>query len=499
MNQRGSGLLLHVSSLHTPFGIGDMGPSARAFADFLHEAGQRFWQILPLNPTDPDFDNSPYRSLSAFAFSPLLISLDVLVEEGLLDAEDIARPPRFPKGLVDYEKVAAYKWPLLDKAFSRFVPSPDFQAFCTDHAHWLEDYALFVAFRSHFGDRPWTDWPAPVRDRDPAALAPLRESLATEIQKIRVVQYLFLRQWRALKDYCASLGIQIIGDIPIYVAMDSVDVWTHPEIFKLDAEKRPLMVSGVPPDYFSETGQLWGNPVYRWDVMQKDGYGWWLERIGHNLRLFDIVRIDHFRGFVAFWEVPAGEPTAINGAWIEAPAEDFIQTLQQAFSPLPIIAEDLGLITPDVVEIMRTFNLPGMRVLQFAFSGDPVTNEHLPHNLKAHSFLFTGTHDNNTTRGWYTHDATDEERRNLAAYLGKRPRPSNVHWTFIRLALASVANTVVIPVQDILGLGQRHRMNMPSLNQGNWKWRIPSPNRLGKGLSLRLASLSQVYGRRRHS
>jgi len=497
MNKRSSGLLLHLSSLYTPYGIGDLGPEAMKFVDFLKASGQRFWQILPLNPTDAESDNSPYRSSSAFAFNPLLISLDRLVQAGYLLQSEVEKLPHFPKNHVDYEKVTAFKMPLLDRAYRRFSAKQqpeDFVRFCDAQAYWLDDYALFTALKGHFKGSEWVKWPQPIRDREPDALSKLKVQLREALDKVRFFQFIFLQQYEALRAYCHECGVELIGDIPIYVAMDSADVWTHPHIFKLGDDKRPLKVSGVPPDYFSETGQLWGNPVYRWDVMQENDFDWWLHRIRHNLALFDIVRIDHFRGFVAFWEVPFGEKTAIKGQWTQAPARAFIRRVQQEFSELPIIAEDLGLITPDVVEVMSDFHLPGMRVLQFAFSGDLATNGHVPHNLVKHSFLFTGTHDNNTTRGWWRRDATMQEKENLLRYLGRPVRGSQVHTVLMHLAMTTVANTVIIPVQDLLGLDESHRMNRPFASAGNWDWRLDSAQ-LKPVLGRRLYALSQMTGR----
>ena len=497
MKKRGSGILLHISSLPSPFGIGDLGPQAYEFADFLYRAKQSYWQILPLNPTDLLHDNSPYRSISAFAFNPLLISPDLLVKEDLLTRDDLEPIPRFHKGRVDYEKITEYKIRLFDIAYDRFKQrkeTKDYQSFCTGHSYWLDDFALFQALKSHYDGEVWSDWPVGVRDRDTDALKPLAVTLQDQIDKAKFLQYIFMKQWLDLKDFCQERGIEFIGDIPIYVAYDSVDVWTHPRLFKLDGDKKPLFISGVPPDYFSKTGQLWYNPVYRWDILQETKYAWWIERIRHNIRLFDYVRIDHFRGLVAYWQVPAGEKTAINGEWIEAPAMDFLDHVHHVFPDLPIIAEDLGVITSDVEEVMERFDIPGMRVLLFGFSGDLSKNVHLPHNLNKKSVLFTGTHDNNTIRGWFKNDATEKEKKQLYHYFGRKIPIRKLHWELIHLAMVSVAEVVIFSMQDVLGLGEKARMNRPFINEGNWLWALRR-KQLKSRLATKLAMMTKLYRR----
>jgi 4-alpha-glucanotransferase len=366
MKRRTSGILLHLTSLPSPFGVGDMGPGAFRFVDFLAETKQGLWQILPLNPTDPEHFSSPYHSTSAFACNPLLISPELLVRDGLLNKADFKSAPGFPKNKVDYRSVGAYKAKLFTKAYERFKgkkPQYEYEKFCSENSRWLQDFALFMTLKSHFNGRVWSEWPQELRDRHSKALKSVRKELHEKGEMVMFLQYVFSSQWNTLKSYCNQKGIQIIGDLPIYVEHDSADVWTHPELFKLDDEKRPYAVAGVPPDYFSETGQLWGNPVYRWDVLKEQGFAWWVQRIERILRLCDMVRIDHFRGLVAYWEVPGTENTAINGRWIEVPATDFLNHLMRKFPFLPIIAEDLGLITPDVRETMRQFELPGMKAL----------------------------------------------------------------------------------------------------------------------------------------
>jgi 4-alpha-glucanotransferase len=399
--RRASGILLHVTSLPSRFGIGDMGPAAYRFADFLAEARQHVWQILPLNPTDPIHRNSPYHSLSAFAGSPLLLSFEVLADWGLLDRGDLEPVPDFPADRVAYEAVIAYKNKLLAKALERAAKNSrgeDFERFCGETASWLEDFALFKALKSRFEERAWAEWPEEMRERKPEALAAAGRELQDRVVKEKLLQFLFLRQWMALKQYCNHRGIQIIGDIPIYVHYDSADVWRSPELFKLGADRKPTVVAGVPPDYFSSTGQLWGNPIYRWDILKERGYYWWMQRMEHSLKLFDCLRLDHFRGFVGFWEVPASEKTAVNGRWVQGPGVDFFERLKERFPSLPFIAEDLGTITDDVRDVIRRFNFPGMKLLLFAFGGDLLSNPYAPHNHAHNAVVYTGTHDNNTCR-----------------------------------------------------------------------------------------------------
>ncbi len=497
MLRRGSGILLHITSLPSPFGIGDLGPCAYRFADFLVETKQGFWQILPLNPTDPVYDNSPYHSRSAFASNSLLISPELMAMDGLLDKADIEPLPNREK--VDYDAAIAHKRKLFHLAYGRFKERGNnykYELFCSDNAHWLDDFALFIALKSRFHGKAWSEWPDEIRDREPETLESLKEGeeLCDRIGIAKFLQYIFIQQWNSLKSYCNQRCIHIIGDMPIYVDYDSVDLWTHPEIFKLDYEKKPYVVSGVPPDYFSETGQLWGNPVYRWDVLKERRYDWWVQRLEHNLKLFDYVRIDHFRGLVAYWEVPAGEETAIGGKWVEVPAMDFFDTLTRKFTSLSIIAEDLGLITADVREIMHVFDFPGMRVLLFAFGEGLPTNPYIPHNVVRNCVLYTGTHDLNTVRGWFEMEATPDDNGRLFQYLGREVPVEELHWELIRLAMMSVANLTVIPVQDILGLGGSARMNLPATSDGNWGWRL-LPEQLTSPHARKLLEMTEIYGR----
>ena len=498
MHTRESGLLLHITSLPSRFGVGDLGPVACEFADFLSDAGQKYWQVLPVNPVDGVCGNSPYSSISAFAGNTLLVSLERMVEEGLLDAADLESVPPFPKGRADYNGARRFREPLFRKAFERFSSEggqcSDFVRFREREAVWLTEYARFLVLKRSFGGAVWNDWPAPFRDRDPDALRRVDEKYTEETAFIAFLQYLFFRQWEMLRAYCADRGIRIIGDIPIYVTIDSPEVWSHPRRFKLDGEKKPVAVSGVPPDYFSATGQLWGNPVYDWEELRREGYAFWIDRLAHNLALFDLVRIDHFRGLVAYWEVPSEETTAVNGRWVEAPVRDLLDALLSRFPILPVLAEDLGIITPDVLEVMNSYGFPGMKVLLFAFGDSTALNPYTPHNHIHNCVVYTGTHDNNTVRGWFDHDASELEKENLFRYLGRTFAANRCAEEFVRLAFMSVADTAIVPVQDVLGLGAKARMNTPSVARGNWKWRL-SPGMLSPEVACRLREMAETYGR----
>jgi len=498
MKRRGSGVLLHITSLPSPYGVGDLGPEAYRFVDFLSETKQGFWQILPLNPTNSAFGNSPYSSPSAFAGNPLLISPDLLVEDGLLSKSDIESGYSFPSERVDYNAVSEYKYRLLRMAYENFKKRKgkdyEFEGFSDENSYWLDDYALFVSLKEHFSEVIWSDWPEDIRNRNEGAVTEWKKRLADGISMRRFFQHTFFKQFSSLKSYCRDKNIQIIGDIPIYVNYDSSDVWTNPHLFKLDENRRPTFVAGVPPDYFSRTGQLWGNPVYRWDVLRETGYLWWIKRMEHNLKLFDIIRLDHFRGFFAYWEVPAGEKTAINGKWVEAPVEDFFKTLFRRFPFLPIIAEDLGVITPDVRETMNRLDFPGMKLLIFAFGDDFPNSKYLPHNYTKNCVVYTGTHDNNTVKGWFRREASPENKNRFFKYIGREVSEEDVNWEFIRLAMLSIANTVVIPMQDILGLGEEAKMNLPATTDGNWQWRL-KPDQITPSLMEKLREITETYGR----
>lgn len=496
--ERVSGILLHISSLPSSYGIGDLGSWAYKFVDFLIEAKQKYWQILPLNPTDTAYDNSPYSSISVFAGNKLFISPELLVKRGFLNKSDLDSMPSFPKERSSYYPATSYKGGLFSCAYRNFVKTRidkcEYERFCRENSYWLEDYVLFVALKEHFHGKTWDKWPPELRDGQSHALLKARNQLKDRMEKEKFIQFIFFQQWFSLKSYCSQKGLHLLGDVPIYVNYDSADVWANPQIFKLDEEKKATVFSGVPPDYFSRTGQLWGNPVYRWDVLKKGGYRWWIQRVRHNLSLFNLIRIDHFRGFVAFWEIPAGEKTAVNGSWIKAPAEDFFRVLLQGLPHLSIIAEDLGIITPDVQEIMLRFGFPGMRVLLFAFGEDNPGHPYLPHNYPRECVVYTDTHDNNTVRGWLEKEATLEDKKRLFSYLGRQPGPDEVSWELIRLAMMSVAKMVIIPMQDILELGEEARMNRPGTCHGNWRWRL-LPGQLTTFLANRLQKITRIYGR----
>jgi 4-alpha-glucanotransferase len=475
IHTRGSGILLHITSLPSDYGIGDFGPSAYRFAETLMQSGQHYWQILPLNPTRIVHFNSPYYSPSAFALNTLLISPALLVRDGFLEASHLEPMPEFPEEKVAFEAVTWYKDRIFEDAYRRFTysaPDCEYERFCADSQQWLDDHALFVALKTHFRGTAWSGWPEEIRTRQADAIKKYRHLLSDSIEKERFLQYLAARQWSALHRYCIDRGIQIIGDIPIYVAYDSVDVWKSPGIFKLDERLRPAVVAGVPPDMFSKTGQLWGNPVYDWAALQKEGYAWWLQRIVRSHELYDVFRIDHFRGFADYYEVPAGERTAEHGTWVEGPGADFFTALARRLPCFPIFAEDLGINTPAVQELLDRFDFPGMKVLLFGFGADLPESPHIPHNHVRNQICYPGTHDNNTVRGWFDEEASEDEKRRFFAYVGREVPPGEVHWEFIRLAMRSVAGTSIISMQDLLGLGAEARMNYPSTTGGNWEWRM---------------------------
>lgn len=497
MKKRGSGILLHISSLPSPYGIGDIGPAAYQFADFLAQAKQTYWQVLPLSPTHPGSGHSPYNSRSAFAGNPWLISIDLLVQDGLLMPEEVPPLHGGNPDEVDFPAVLAFKERLFDLAFERFQaqkPSLAYEEFCSEHALWLEDYCRFTALDLRYEEAVWSEWPAGIRDRNPDHLKDLDKEIFYRKEREKFLQYVFHRQWSHLKKYCNQQGIQIVGDMPIYVQYHSADLWTFPQLFKLDEGKKPRVVAGVPPDYFSSTGQLWGNPIYDWEVLRQTGFDWWVHRMGHNGRLYDWVRIDHFLGLVAYWEVPAGEETAVNGKWVEAPAEELLRAIFRKHPLFPMIAEDLGMVTPAVREILRRFDIPGMKVLLFAFGDSLAANPYVPHNHISNCILYTGTHDNNTVRGWFENDASPDDRERLFRYLGRELSADDVSEELIRLAMMSVADGVILPFQDLLGLGAEGRMNIPSTTEGNWRWRVRADH-MDPSLGQWLRELTEIYGR----
>ncbi len=498
MDRRGSGILLHITSLPSPYGIGDLGPDAYTFVDFLAKTQQSYWQILPLTLTCPAYGNSPYSSFSSLAGNILLISPERMVKNDFLSASDIPDLPDFSREKVHYDAVITFKETIFNRAYEKnrekLASHQDFQKFCGENVHWLYDYTLFISIKKHYRGLEWSKWPVEIRDRQDSALKEMTVSLGDNILKEKFLQYIFFNQWYSLKTYCDSKNIKIIGDIPIYVNYDSSDVWANPEIFSLNEAKEPLYVAGVPPDYFSTTGQLWGHPVYNWDVISKNGYSWWIARIRHNLQLFHLFRLDHFRGFVGYWQVHSSEETAINGKWVKAPAKDFFNTLFKHFPEISIIAEDLGVITPDVKEIITEFGFPGMKVLLFAFGEDLPTNPYAPHNHVKNCIIYTGTHDNNTIAGWYKSELSPEDKSRITAYIGREIAENTIHWELIRLAMMSVADMAIIPMQDILGLGENDRMNRPARAMGNWEWRVRK-EQLSHSLALKLKEITRIFGR----
>jgi 4-alpha-glucanotransferase len=492
---RSAGILMHPTSLPGRYGIGELGKQAYAFIDLLVESGQSLWQILPLGPTG--YGDSPYACFSALAGNPMLIDLDQLAAEGDIAAEDLARVPDFSADRVDFGPVITFKFATLQNAARAFRERATgdrrvaFDAFCHDNQDWLDDFALFMALKDVHGGAVWNTWETDLVSRRPEALDTWRAQLDDALFAQRYYQFQFFRQWEALKTYANDQGIQIIGDIPIFVAFDSVDVWAHPEIFYLDENLSPTEVAGVPPDYFSPTGQLWGNPLYDWQAMAESNYVWWVRRFEQTLTTVDIVRLDHFRGFAAYWSVPAEETTAVNGHWEPGPGVAFFTSIREALGELPIIAEDLGHITDDVLELREAFDFPGMNVLQFAFASD-AGNPYLPHNLTHNTVIYTGTHDNDTTVGWY---ATREEAELLAfqRYLGPTKEP--IHWALTRLAYRSVADLAITPLQDVLGLGSEARMNTPGRFGNNWSWRFKLEDVL-PSYRAKLHEMALTYGRK---
>ena len=490
---RTAGILLHPTSLPSRGGIGDFGPAAYQFVDSLAAARQGIWQVLPLGPLG--YGNSPYSSISAFAGNPLLISLERLADHGWID------PTRLPSlssesDPVEYDHVFAAKMPLLFEAGRKFLSSASdsarqrFEHFCSENAWWLDDFVLFDALRARQKLASWNEWPAGLARREPAALERARKELAADLKIRTALQFAFSEQWQALRRYCSERSIRVVGDVAIFVNYDSADVWTHCDLFQLNEMLQPEVVSGVPPDFFSKTGQRWGNPLYRWDVMKSRGYDWWVRRLRWATRNCDYIRLDHFRGFDQFWEIPAADPTAVHGRWVDGPRDDLFHKLREALGGLPFFAEDLGYITPEVHALRERLQIPGIAVLQFGFNDDGA-HMYLPHRA-AGKVIYTGTHDNDTTVGWFNSGAAEHERRNVEAYLGRSD--DGIHWAFIRAAQNSVADLALVPLQDVLGLGSEARMNTPSLHGGNWKWRF-APGQFTAELAAKLAHLAQVTDR----
>ncbi|BDP41425.1 4-alpha-glucanotransferase [Deinococcus aetherius] len=497
--KRSSGVLLHPTSLPGPYGIGELGAHARKFVDWLAGARQHYWQVMPLGPTG--YGDSPYQAFSAFAGNPYLIDLTTLREEGLLQASDFTELPGFDENRVDFGLQYVWRNQMLERAYAHYASGgapnlkADFETFGQEEAAWLDDYALFMALKDAHGGLPWNAWEPDTRDREPGAMATARRELAPAIERVKFIQFLFFRQWRALREYARERGVGIIGDIPIFVAMDSSDAWANREGFFFDDRGQPTVVAGVPPDYFSETGQLWGNPLYRWDVMRQDGFRWWIERFRGSLRLYDLIRVDHFRGFAGYWEIPFPAETAIHGRWVPALGYEMLAAVKEALGDVPIIAEDLGVITPDVERLRDDFGLPGMAVLQFAFGGgDFSVNAFLPGNLRENQVVYSGTHDNDTSRGWWR-SAAESERHNFRVYSHSDPTEETFAWQLVRMAFESRANLAVVPLQDLLNLGSEDRMNLPgSTGPQNWTWRYREGD-LTHELAQRLRELTEATGR----
>ena len=503
---RSSGILLHPTSLPGGHGIGDFGPAAYRFIDFLQAAGQKLWQVLPLNPTG--YADSPFQCFSASAGNPLLISLDHLAEQGFLGHNDVRGVPAFPVEAVDYEAVSRFKMPLLQKAAANFFADASaenrsrFDEFVRANASWLEDYALFMAVKEKHNQVAWTQWPADITARQRAAMEREGQELASVIKAQKFLQYTFFQQWQKLRAYGRERNISIIGDVPIYVAHDSADVWTNRQFFLLDERGNPVKIAGVPPDYFSATGQCWGNPIYNWPRLKQAGFQWWVERLRSALRLYDFIRIDHFRGFEGYWEVPANETTAVNGRWVKGPGAELFAVLRRELGELPIIAENLGVITPEVEALRHEFGLPGMAILQFAFGNDPQAPTFKPHKYGHNLVAYTGTHDNDTVVGWWTSSGAGDSTRTpedvvkehayARAYLGFKDEP--IHWVLIRGIMASVANTAIVPMQDALGLGSEARMNLPGMPSGYWRWRM-KPEAASEEIAARLKKLATLFDR----
>ncbi len=502
---RSSGILLHPTCLPSPYGIGEFGSGAYAFVDFLKEARQKLWQVLPLNPTG--FGDSPFQCFSSIAGNPLLISLEKLKQSSILDQSDFDEQPEFPSGTVAFEQLIPWKTGILKKAATRFLADAnatdrrEFEEFCSHNDDWLSDFALFMACKEENGGVAWNRWPSDLAVRIPGTLNSARNRLGSAVSAVKYWQFEFFRQWQSLRNYAHKSGVQIVGDIPIYVALDSADVWTNREYFSLSEQGQPLKIAGVPPDYFSPTGQRWGNPIYRWDRFRETNYRWWVNRFRAALRLYDALRIDHFRGFEAYWEVPAEEETALNGRWVKGPGAELFEVLEKELGELPVIAENLGVITPEVEAIRKRFHYPGMAILQFAFGKDPQGPSFRPHNYTRELAAYTGTHDNDTSVGWWnstgaedtrTPEDVEKERRFAKQYLNFTDEPIN--WVLIRGIMASIADLAIVPLQDVLGLGTEARMNLPGTAKGNWRWRFGT-GELTPELARKLHEMVVLYDR----
>jgi 4-alpha-glucanotransferase len=495
-HSRSAGILMHITSLPSAFGIGDLGPEAKVFADFLHRSGQKYWQILPLNATDV----SPYSAHSGFAGNTTLISPELLVKAGFLYKNDIEQYRLPCKSEVDFKEAEKIRAVLLKMAYTKFceIKSPSmekqFAEFRKQETYWLHDFAMYTLLKKIYKGAAWALWPDKFKLRDVNTLDEFSKKHKEDLEEIKWQQYIFNNQWKELKAYCNNKDIQMFGDLPIYVSYDSVDVWANAEVFNLDKKGNMVGVAGVPPDYFSETGQLWGMPVFRWEVLKKENYSWWVQRVGKNIALYDLIRLDHFRAFADFWEVPAKSVTAINGKWKPGPGLDFFKVIHEKFGSLPFVAEDLGEMDKIVFDLRDALDLPGMKVLQFAFGEDMPHSTHIPHNHRENFVAYTGTHDNNTTVGWFRQDAGKIEKKHLSKYSGKKVTDKNVHLVLGSLAYASVAKLCIVPMQDVLGLDEKSRFNTPGSIVGNWQWRL-TPEKLTQKVANQLKQWVHVYKR----
>lgn len=496
---RSAGILLHITSLPSAFGIGDLGPEAERFAEFLNQSGQRYWQILPINPTGEEQAYSPYSAVSGMAGNPLLISPEKMVKDELISQQDIKKFSVNNSGKVNYKEAALIREVIFEKAFRTFLTTPEthppFREFCKREAWWLDDFALYMVLKEHHENKPWYQWQTPYKQRQPKALGDINRFHQERINKVKWLQYLFEKQWKELKAFCNSLNILMFGDLPFYVSYDSADVWSNPDIFRLDQSRNMAGIAGVPPDYFNAKGQLWGMPVFRWDVLKKKNYAWWVDRVRKNFEMFDVVRLDHFRAFASFWEVPAGEKTAVNGKWRKGPGAEIFKTFKEKLGDLAFVAEDLGDVDASVFALRDEFNFPGMKVLQFAFGDNMTTSDYIPHNYTPNFFVYTGTHDNNTTVGWWLKDTKQDVRANLKQYVDEPGiSQNNIHLVLGKMAYASVAKTVILPLQDVLGLDENARMNTPASVKSNWLWRL-KPGQLLPMFKNQLLKWARLYNR----
>lgn len=496
---RSAGILLHITSLPSAFGIGDLGPEAERFAEFLQQSGQRYWQILPVNPTGEDQAFSPYSATSGMAGNPLLISPEKLVKDDFINAQDIRKFQVANHGKVNYREAALVREVLFEKGFRSFLSNqqmhPPFREFCKREAWWLDDFALYAVLKDLHDNKPWFEWPSHYKNRQAKSLGDINRFHQERINKVKWLQYIFDKQWKELKDYCNGLNVQMFGDLPFYVSYDSADVWANPDIFRLDTARNMKGIAGVPPDYFNSKGQLWGMPVFKWDVLKKKEYSWWVDRVRKNFELFDIVRLDHFRAFVSFWEVPAGEKTAIHGKWRRGPGAEIFKVFEEKLGKLAFVAEDLGDVDAAVFALRDEFGLPGMKVLQFAFGDNMTTSDYIPHNYTPNFFVYTGTHDNNTTVGWWLKDTKQDIRANMKQYVDEPGiSQNNIHLVLGKMAYSSVARTVILPLQDVMGLDESARMNTPASVKLNWLWRL-KPGQLLPSFKNQLLKWGRLYNR----